>query len=207
MTAESRAHAVVSLLPSSLFAEPENVFSRVLAERQPLSLDPAGELRVAFVDDGLRGFSKWEHFLERCRPLVHTRGTAAIIYASCIPDRLRTAERVFRRMVGDDVSGGGIDRDRLRAYFIARRLFEDRQYQSFDKSRIDRLREDQRAFSGEAFETLYRQWGHDGEMALAKCVAASCRFETQSLRFSYSWLSPIRFQERRVRYGPYSGAD
>jgi hypothetical protein len=177
------------------------------ADRQPISLDAAGGMQLGFVDEGLSGFSKWERFLRRRRPLLRTADAATVTYATCSAVRFRNAETVFRKMVGEHAGSGGVDRGRLKGYFTDRRLFEERRFESFDKTRLDRLREDQRTFAGEVFEDLYRHWRRDGDAALAGCVATTARFETQLLPSAYTWLAPIRFQERRVHRGPDSGAD
>jgi hypothetical protein len=182
------------------------VIDQVLAERQPVSRDVSGTLRLSFVDEGGGGFSKWERFLRRRRPLLRAAGMAVVTYATFGTTRFRTAATVFRKMVGED-TGGGVDRERLKRYFASRRLFEERRFESFDKTRLDRLREDQRAFVGEVFEDIYRHWRNDGDAALAGCVTTAARFETQSLASAYTWLSPIRFQERNIHHVPDSGTD
>jgi hypothetical protein len=206
LTAEARRETVSRLILQNSLDVDGRLIDELLADRQPISLDGTGGARLAFVDDGLRGFSQWERFLRHRRPLLRA-GATMVTYATCGPARFRNAETVFRRMVGEDAGAGGIDRERLKRYFAARRLFEERRFESFDKTRLDRLREDQRAYTGEVFEALYRSWQHEGDAAFAGSVATTARFETQLLAFDYNWLSPVRFQERRVRNGPDSGTD
>jgi len=98
-------------------------------------------------------------------------------------------------MVGEDTGSGGVDRERLKGYFSARHLFEERRFESFDKTRLDRLREDQRTFAGQVFEDLYRRWRYDGDAALAACAAPTARFETQSLASAYTWLHLFDFKK------------
>jgi hypothetical protein len=207
LTTEARRETLSRLVLKNSLDVEARLVDQLLADRQPASLDLSGALRLGFVDEGLRGFSKWERFLRHCRPLLRANGAATVTYASYSVARFRVAATVFRRMIGEDSGTGEIDRERLKGYFAARRLFEERRFENFDKTRLDCLREDQRTFAGEVFEELYRRWRHDGDIALAECVATTAHFETQALASAYSWLSPVRFQERSIHHGPDSGTD
>lgn len=207
LTAEARRETVSRLVRQNSVDVDGKLVDELLADRQPISLDATGGMRLGFVDEGLRGFSKWERFLRHRRPLLRSDGATAVTYATCSTVRFRNAETIFRKMVGEHAASGGIDRERLKGYFTDRSLFEERRFESFDKTRLDRLREDQRTFAGQVFEDIYRHWRHDGDAALAGCVATAARFETLLLASAYTWLAPIRFQERRVHHGPDSGTD
>jgi hypothetical protein len=181
--------------------------AQCLDDRQPVSIDASGTPTFAFVDAGLRGFSEWERFLKSHRHLLGQIDQAETVFASCDPTRFQLAESLFRRVVTGEASGGGIEIDRLRGYFSARRLFEERRYEGFDQARLDRLREDQRVYAGEAFEQAYARWQEQGEGALLALKRTRIRFQTQVLIHPYAWLSPIRFQERRACHGPHSSTD
>jgi len=200
---QARGAALARLMAQNTLPSDATLVAQMLTDRQPMSTDTTG-LRLAFVDEGLRSFSKWERFLKQRRPLLRADGTSAVVYAACSPARFHGAGSVFRRVAGEGSGEGGIDRDRLKGYFAARHLFEERRFENFDKARLDRLREDQRTFAGDTFETLYRSWRHAGDAALAGCTAPAARFETHQLGVAYAWLSPIRFQERKVLCGPDS---
>jgi len=206
-TAETRRETISRLVLRNSVDVDARLFDELLADRQPISLDATGGIRLGFVDDGVHGFSKWERFLRHRRPLLRAGGAATVAYASCSATRFRNAETVFRKMVGEHAGNGGVDRERIKGHFTDRRLFDERRFESFDKTRLDRLRDDQRTFAGEVFEDLYRRWRHDGDAALAGFVVTTARFETLLLASAYTWLAPIRFQERRVHRGPDSGTD
>ena len=207
LSTEARRETISRLFLKSSPDLDTRLIDQVLADHQPISRDVTGALRLSFVDEGVGGFSKWERFLRHRRTLLRTDGAATVTYATFGTTRFRAAATVFRKMVGEDTGGGGVDRERLKRYFSARRLFEERRFESFDKTRLDRLREDQRAFVGEVFEDLYRRWRDDGDAALAGCVTTAARFETQSLASAYTWLSPVRFQERNIHHVTNSGTD
>jgi hypothetical protein len=175
-------------------------------DRQPLSVDPAGAVRMAFVDAGLRGFSEWERFLKRRRHLGEL-SQAEVSYASCDPARFSHAESLFRRVVTGAAADGAIEIARLRAYFTARRLFDERRYEQFDQARLDRLREDRRVYAGEEFEQAYVQWQQRGDDVLRTLRGTRAGFQCQLLPHAYVWLSPVRFQERRPHHGPHPSAD
>ena len=168
----------------------------------PISLSESGQLRFSFVDAAVGSFSEWESFLRSRRAFLKEVGKASIVYASCDPVRFRPAQRMFQRIVVGEAAGGEIDRERLRAYFQARQLFEQQQYADFDQARLDRLREDRRVYAGPAFEQLYGQWRQAGESALSHIASSPIKFETQLLPQSYGWLNPVRIPRRRSHHGP-----
>jgi hypothetical protein len=179
------------------------VFHR--AWRQPVSLGGTGRPRFAFVDASVGSFSEWEAFLRTRRAFLKEVGQASVIYASCDAARFRPAQRLFRRIAVGEAAGGDVDRDRLRIYFRARQLFEQRHYEEFDQARLDQLREDRRVYTGAAFEQLYTQWRHEGDLALVHITGSPLTFDTQLLPEAYAWLNPIRIRERRAHRGPDTG--
>jgi len=175
-------------------------------DRQPVSIDGSGTPTFAFVDAGMSGLSEWERFLKRHRHFGQTE-QVEMVFASCDPARFRPAENMFRRVVTGEAAGGGIEIDRLQDYFRTRRLFEERRFEDFDQTRIDRLREDRRVYAGQAFEQAYARWQTQGEAALMGLRGTRVRLRTQLLPHSYAWLSPIRFQERRAYDVPHTSTD
>lgn len=166
-------------------------------EKQPLALSAEGRLEFGFIDEGLRGFSKWQLFLQQHRPLFQQLRGCVVIYASPDTRRFKVAESVFRRAVAGESPAGGLDLTRLKLYFASRKLFEAKIYDSFDQSRLDELRENRRVYSGERFDSLYQAWLLEGEGALRGVSASETSLQTYFLPHQYEWLSPIRTIERR----------
>lgn len=190
-------------LPGARFPGRRNSF---FVDKQPVSRCPGGALEMAFVDDGLRGFSKFEVFLKQHRTLLRKIRETTVVYVSPDPTRFGAAERLFRRTISGETATGGIDVGRLRSYFTARAQFDAKDYGSFNQARLDELRESRRVFSGEAFEALYLSWRAQGDGALGDVSPSQTFFRTFCLPHHYGWLSPIRTRERRGHNAPDSNA-
>lgn len=169
--------------------------------RQPVAIEATGSVSFAFVDAGLRSLLEWERFLRRHRPLFSLTKKADLIYAACDSDRFRLAESLFRRIIAGEAVEGCFDLERLQAYFHARKLFEQREYTSFNQAKLDQLREDQRVYAGEILEEAYGRWRKHGDAALCDLRSSGIRFGTQLLPHAYAWLSPLRVRERRPDHG------
>ena len=130
-------------------------------------------------------------------------------YASFDPQAgFEGASNVYRRMVGETSTTGQIDRARLRVYFEARSRFEARRFDSFDKVRLDQLREDQRIFAGETFEASLPAVAGGRRGGARKRIAPATAFGTHLLASRLMrGLSPVRFEERRARNGSDTGTD
>ena len=72
LTTEVRSETIQQLLLKKSRDVDQKLVEQILAERDPISLDGTGALRLGFVDEGLRGFSKWERFVRRSLPLLHS---------------------------------------------------------------------------------------------------------------------------------------
>lgn len=186
-------------LPKSVFRGRSQTF---FVDKQPIARGSDRQVEFGFIDEGPRGFSKWQLFLEEHRLLFQELRGSIVIYASPDPIRFRSAAVVFRRTVAGESPAGGLDLVRLRRYFSARKLFDDKIYASFDQGRLDELRENRRVFSGERFESLYQAWRSEGECALVNVSASETDLRTHLLPHSYEWLCPIRITERRGQACP-----
>lgn len=186
-------------LPQSAFRSRTQTF---FVDKQPIARGADGQVELGFIDEGLRGFSKWQLFLKQHRLLFQQLRGSIVIYASPDPTRFRPAEAVFRRTVAGESPNGGLDLVRLKRYFSVRKLFDEKIYESFDQSRLDELRENRRVFSGDRFESLYQAWRTEGESALRNVRVSETGLRTHLLPHSYEWLSPIRTKERRGQACP-----
>lgn len=169
---------------------------RMFGDNQPIS---GGRYpKFGFIDDGLRTLSSWELFLRDHRLLLQNLDQAEVVFASADLGRVQGAENLFRRLVAGEVARGRIDSARLARFFEARKLFEAKRYEHFDKGRLDELREDKRVFAGQQFELLFQRWQEQGDSALGALQSSRVRFCSQALPNKYEWLTPIRFHQRRA---------
>lgn len=169
-----------------------------LSDKQPVRVLCTGHTEFAFIDEGLRTFSKWELFLRSHRGLLQSLSTPEVIFASCRSDRLIPSVRLFRRIVLGEGIAGGLDTERLSRYFESRRLFEQKRFDTFDQARLDDFRECRRIFAGDDFERLYSQWISRSESPNLAVSPSRATLRTFVLPHAYEWLSPVRFQERRA---------
>lgn len=165
---------------------------RLFIDQQPVGVREADALDFYFVDDGSRTLAAWRSFLKRHRAILNRLPAAEVVFATWRPARADSAKAIFRHEVTGEHSAGGIDLERLRRYFNARRAFDAGEYHSFDKQKLDDLRECRRVFSGEQYEQLFRVWCQTGDAALPRRSAPSTGFRLRELPFAYEWLSPLQ---------------
>jgi hypothetical protein len=123
-----------------------------------------------------------------------------VIYVAANGAMFGKAERIFSRSCGPFsprcVRPGDPDARRLVEHFRDRQLFERRETLSFDKRRLDRLRNELREFRGPRYDILYREWQEQGDGAVrapgtdGKVPEAS--FSTCLLRHDYSLFDSLR---------------
>jgi hypothetical protein len=132
-----------------------------------LATETTGRGLAQFLDDHARLLSHLPHWrvIAVCPP--HIPGLAA-------------CERVFRRFcaAGSDPRRAA-DPVALQQYFVARDLHERGDLGRLSTAQIDTFRAARRRYTAPAFESLYRQWQHDGALpntgaanAIAAAVAA-----------------------------------
>ncbi len=182
-------------LPSQRYGSKAKTF---FVDRLPISHSADRGPRFAFVDEGLQTLSQWELFLKSHRLLFQRLEKAEVVFAGCEPSRFRAAENLFRRTVAGQSTSGLVDVERLRRYFAARKLFDQKRFEGFDKARLDELREAKRVFAAPEFDSLYAHWCSSEEVELRVLSPSRITFHSQVLPHAYEWLSPIRLHERRA---------
>jgi hypothetical protein len=143
--------------------------TRYFVDKYPISISPKPQegatplTSFCFVDEGLVSLSRFETYLTQYRPLFESLSTFHLVYVAGDRTHFGGARTSFERYLirGSSGSNGrGSDReiDRLLAYFKARRLYEQQQFASFDRSQLIGLREARDEFSRPDHEALYANW-------------------------------------------------
>ena len=150
--------------------------TRYFVDKFPLFLSgassaPSPVVTFCYVDGSTGKRSGFDTYLLQYRELFSRLDRFAVIYVAADERMFAKAERIFKRSWGNGVEAVSVakhpDIERLREHFWARDLFERRETSSFDKSRLDRLREELNEFGGPQYEALYRRWREQGDCVLA----------------------------------------
>src|SRR6266508_830168 len=129
-----------------------------------------------FVDEGLVSLSRFETYLTQYGPLFESLSTFHLVYVAADRTHFSGARTMFERYLTRGSSGSngrGSDREieRLLAYFKARRLYEQQQFASFDRSQLIGLREARDEFSRPDHEALYAKWQATCDGAIREILA------------------------------------
>jgi hypothetical protein len=167
-----------SALPTVLYqsADGRTRTKRYFVDKYPIFFSatpgPASPLVISFcfVDEGLTTLSRFETYLHNYRGLFASLSAFQVVYVAATPARFEGAKRAFERFLKSipNDKNGAADPEfaRLPEYFEARLLYETKQFDSFDRARLIRLRNDQEEFFGEKIEALYEQWKAAGDSAI-----------------------------------------
>jgi hypothetical protein len=185
-------------LPAKLFGNREDSTStrRYFVERFPLFERPGNDdIAFCYIDSGFETCSAFVTFLRSYAALFEALPSFELVYASALDTRFAEAEAVFRRVLahGRPWLPQSGDVDRLLAHFRDRALFEKRETAGFDRLRLDRLRDDFDAFSGEYFGELFESWKRSGDTLL--------RHELASLKTPCGRFTPYRLQHDYEMFG------
>jgi len=164
-------------LPQRIYRSPygRRTTTRYFVDKFPLFLSgassaPSPVVWFCYVDGGTGKPSGFDTYLLQYRELFSRLDRFGIIHVAADKRMFPKAERIFRRLSGNGVEAVGVAKDpdieRLREHFRARDLFDRRETSSFDKSRLDRLREELNEIGGPQYEALYRQWREQGDYVL-----------------------------------------
>jgi hypothetical protein len=169
-----------SVLPAKLYSASRSELTtiRYFVEKYPLFLvgsDRPHEPPVvtfSYIDEGAATLSGYETFLRHYLRLFASLQRFAVLFIADSNRHFAAAAQVFERILGG-TQAGAIDPliSRRLEYFKMRRLFEAKELASFDRSKLIRLRQDQRDFASETDEALYELWKVGGEAAVLQKVA------------------------------------
>jgi hypothetical protein len=165
------------VLPGMRYFAGDKVTERYFVEKFPISLTPAQTpetLPVAsfcYVDEGAVGLSGFATFLRKYQPLFSALRMFQLIYVASTEAHFDASKRLFERYCNSTKSepiaaAEQFPIDELIAYFEARKLYEARQWDSFDRAKLIRFRADAERFSDSKFASFYPRWQTDGEAGL-----------------------------------------
>jgi hypothetical protein len=148
---------------------------RCFLDRFPLFTRPAAkELTFCYVDSGFETSGPFATHLRRYLPLFAELPSFELVYVATASTRLGQARTVFELVLsrGRKWLTKVADPDRLLAHFRDRKLFEKRETSSFDRLRLDALRDDMYCFSGRHFARMFARWETSGDEAIRAEIAA-----------------------------------
>jgi hypothetical protein len=164
-----------SVLPGKCYRARRDsaVTARYFVEKYPLFIDStsrdgaSSQVSFCFVDEGMVSLSRFETFLAQYRRLFESLPHFQLMYVAANERHIPGARRVFARFLLQSASGTSgpehMDRERLLAYFNARRLYETQQFEALDRTQLIGLRNGREEFSGPECEALYARWQADGD--------------------------------------------
>ena len=164
-----------AVLPAKHYhgAQPTLTTTRYFVEKYPIFLSGAARegapavVAFCFVDEGAASLSGFETFLQHYGRLFASLQEFRVVYVADKEAWFRPAARIFERFQGqahrvapDPLIG------RLLEYFAMRRLYEAKEFSSFDRAKLIRFRQEQREFSGAKNEALFARWKAGGDAAV-----------------------------------------
>ena len=169
-----------SCLPAKVYraALSNVVTTRYFVEKYPMFLAPAAReaappvVTFCFVDEGAASLSGFETFLDHYRPLLASLPEFHLVYVADKEAWFQPAAQAFERFQGQlhRVAPDPF-MARMLEYFAMRRLYEAKEFSSFDRAKLIRFREDQREFSSQQHEALYTRWKTCGDHAISAVLA------------------------------------
>lgn len=156
-------------VPASLFLEKTDStvgldpsLNRFFKDRFPVFLSPRnGNAPVSalptfvYCDPAHHGISWFAGYLDRHQVFLRRLPAFNLIYATPTRSKLDRASEVFIALFRN---ANRPDPEHLTRYFQIRRLWEKRQYGSLTRADRDLLRDGDKLYKGEPFESAYQKW-------------------------------------------------
>ncbi|MGI9072758.1 MAG: hypothetical protein ACR2JB_15935 [Bryobacteraceae bacterium] len=187
-------------LPTKKYTSRGLVTERYFVEKYPIFVSPSPEPAVSpvvsfcFVDPGLASVSAFETFLADYDPLFSALRSVEVVYLATNEILTAQAAMIFARMSGGPAGPIlGLTKERMLAYFEARLLYENRQWASFDRSKLIILRDGRDEFSGSQIESLYALWRSGGDAALVQNGVVEERVGATNRRRLSTFILPHRY--------------
>jgi len=197
-----------SALPAKRYASGGRITERYFVEKYPIFLHPSAQsaappvVSFCFIDEGSAGISGFTTFLDRYGNLLRRLRESCLLYVAATSTHFEAAEKVFGSFCGGGREQSGPDptallTDRMLEHFEARQFYETERWETFDRAKLIRLRDERAWFSGPENQALYELWKREGRAAVAQilerkdrrsgaiCGSVSCRFSTVLLEHSY----------------------
>jgi hypothetical protein len=171
-------------LPAKRFrsATDRSFTTRYFVEKYPVFIhgSESGErgswVAFCFVDEGQATLSRFESFLALHRPLFQALARFQLIYVADTDAHFAAARSMFERFrtraVFEPATGTAAHVDEILDYFRLRSLYENRDFSTFDRSQLIRLRNARSALSNAETEALYLTWRASGDDVLRQHLGA-----------------------------------
>jgi len=130
---------------------------RYFVDRFPIFLtrEPVPTPTFVYCDSDLPGLFGYLTHVRNYEQLLRRLHGFNLVYASPDSAKFHRAQRFFSRTFD---SGTGVDSAQLSRYFDIRRLWESHDTESLTRADRDFLRDGDKRFQGEFFESLYQKW-------------------------------------------------
>lgn len=182
-------------LPAKLFGNTRRYF----LDRFPMfTRSGASEIVFCYIDSGFETSAAFVTHLRYYLPLFGELPSFELVYVGTAATRYGEVQTVFERILshGNAWLSKTADADRLLEHFRDRLLFEQRQTSGFDRTRLDRLRDDMDTFSGPQFADMFERWKALGDDAIRAELASHKiprgRFSRFVLRHDYDIFGRIQ---------------
>jgi hypothetical protein len=202
----------ISALPTKLYraSKTDETSARYFVEKYPIFVqetpapDSSPVVSFCFVDEGMTTLSHFETYLVQYGRLFALLPHFHLIYVAGIPALFEAAQRSFDRFLKTWRGNNGTALDpeipRLLEHFEARRLYETKQFASFDRAKLIRLRNERAEFSGPKNDSLYQLWKTAGDGSVLEVLAPERgirkpmdgRFSTYLLRHDYELFGQFK---------------
>jgi hypothetical protein len=141
----------------------------------PVAHGASPVVSFCYIDEGTATLSRFETYLCQYSRLFACLPRFELVYVAAGEAITRGAAGAFARCMERHRNGQGTGIDpkirRMLDHFSARHRYESRDFGSFDRAGLLRLREDQEEFSGTEIQVLYDRWKADGDGAVLDLVA------------------------------------
>lgn len=162
-----------SLFPVKRYANNGRTIERYFIEKYPIFLSPSAQpamppvVSFCFIDEGSAGISGFSTFLNQYGGLLNRLRESRVIYVAATSTHFQAAANAFARFLRSESlaaerrSAGALPH-RMLEHFEARQLYETQKWDSFDRGKLIRLRDERQEFSGPGIEALYERWKRKG---------------------------------------------
>ena len=166
-------------LPSKTFRSPsvDSSTTRFFVDKYPIFvLEPGSTLPLVgfcFIDEGQATCSRFAAYLAQYSDLFSRLPGFDLIYVAASRNLFWQAENVFGAFLrgGTPMNLELGDVERLLSHFQDREDSDNGHWNSFDRTKLIRLRDERGEFSGPTFESLYGLWKTAGAAAVRDLIA------------------------------------
>lgn len=166
-------------LPRKTFRSPsgDSCTTRLFVDKYPIFVrEPDSTLPLigfCFIDEGQATCSRFEAYLAQYSALFRCLPGFDLIYVAASRNLFWQAENVFNAFLrgGIPMNLAPSDVERLLSHYQDRERSENGDWNSFDRTKLIRLRDERDEFSGPVFDSLYGLWKTAGGAAVRDFIA------------------------------------